>query len=75
MLPGYRNPRTEIPEGRYPEDWTPWERVHPPLWSQFQQPAAGEWLNPTELLPDRNLKRPAPARKTTLLANDIPFPP
>lgn len=69
VIKGYRDPTTYLPEGRYPEDWPPFERIHPPDWREYRYPEAPEWLNATELLFDRHVDTPI-EKKTALIADD-----
>jgi len=61
-----------MPEGKYPDDWPPFERIHSPSWRKFQYPVAEEWLNPTEALLDRHVKGSNVANKTAIIADDVP---
>ncbi|MBI4455905.1 MAG: AMP-binding protein [Acidobacteria bacterium] len=73
MLPGYRDPRTYMPEGEYPKDWPPIEKIHSPDWRQYRSPAAPEWLNATEVLLDRHVQNGDTAKKTAIIADDISY--
>jgi benzoate-CoA ligase len=71
MLPGYRDPRSYMPNGKYPDEWPAFERIHSPKWRAWQPPPMDEWLNPTELLLDRNLRRGETAEKVAVIADDV----
>lgn len=73
MLPGYRDPKSYTPEGVYPDDGSPFERIHPPEWREYQAPDAPEWLNATELLLDKHVKDNGTAQKTAIIADDVPY--
>ena len=73
MLPGYSDPRTVTPQGRYPKDWSPFERVHPPDWRKYPYPSAPKWLNTTELLLDKHVKEGDGGEKIALIADDVPY--
>jgi len=73
MVHGYRDPRTYTPEGEYPDGWSPFDRIHPPTWRNYQIPSAPEWLNATELLLDRHVKNGDKARKTAIIADGVPY--
>lgn len=73
MVSGYRDPRTYTPEGEYPHGWLPVERIHPPRWRKYQLPTAQEWLNATEPLLDRHVQNSDKARKTAIIADDVPY--
>ena len=71
MIKGYRDPKSYMPEGKYPDDWEPWERVYPPDWRQYEPPEIPEWFNPTELLLDRNVEKHP--KKTALIVDDVKY--
>lgn len=73
MLPGYRDPRSYTPEGIYPNEWSPFERIHSPEWRSYQEPEAPEWLNATECLLDKHVGVSSTARKTAIIADQIPY--
>ncbi len=73
MLPGYRDPKSYMPEGQYPDDWSPFERIHPPDWRKYERSSAPpEWLNPTELLLDKHVNN-GTSQKTAIIADDVPY--
>ncbi|MCS7143198.1 MAG: AMP-binding protein [Aigarchaeota archaeon] len=72
VLPGYRDPRTYMPEGKYPDDWPPFERIHPPDWRSFKIPNPPEWTNATEYVLDRHIGTPV-EKKTALIADDVKY--
>ena len=61
-----------MPEGKYLDDWPPFERIHSPSWRKFQYPVAEEWLNPTEALLDQHVKGSNVANKTAIIADGVP---
>lgn len=73
MLRGYQDPRTYMPEGKYPDDWPPFERIHPPDWRLYRYPEAPEVLNATEVLLDKHVADPERAKKTALIADDVHY--
>jgi benzoate-CoA ligase len=78
MLPGYGDPRSWMPDGKYPEEWQPFERIHPPEWRRYECGEAPEWLNPTELLLDRHIlvrhiKESSSGAKTAVISDDVAY--
>jgi len=60
-----------MPQGKYPEDWTPWERVYPPDWREYKPPEVPEWFNPTDFLLDRHVRENP--KKVALIADDVKY--
>ena len=73
MLSGYRDPKSYTPEGIYPDDWSPLERIHPPEWRGYQAQDAPEWLNATEFLLDKHIQDSSTAQKPAIIADDVPY--
>ncbi len=60
-----------MPEGKYPDDWPSWERAFPPDWRQYKPPEVPEWLNPTEILLDRNVEKIP--KKVAMIVDDVKY--